>query len=167
MLVEQKLKEMGLSDELYVRMNSRGRPLTRFEHYKADLEKRLTLVDSDLAKEIARRFDGIWTDFLWKNRPVDKSASLEFVDRAFMNIFGFVCDVICYTRGQSNNGRSHDEFVMLDRFFTVSDMTKAELTAYAAEHGISLEGCNTKADMLSAISAANGGSYTMIDLQKE
>lgn len=49
----------------------------------------------------------------------------------------------------------------------LSDMTKAELTAYAAEHGISLEGCNTKADMLSAISAANGGSYTMIDLQKE
>lgn len=49
----------------------------------------------------------------------------------------------------------------------LSDMTKAELTAYAAEHGISLEGCNTKADMLSAISVANGGSYTMIDLQKE
>lgn len=49
----------------------------------------------------------------------------------------------------------------------LSEMTKAELTAYAAEHGISLEGCNTKADMLSAISVANGGSYTMIDLQKE
>ncbi|MEE0100817.1 MAG: SAP domain-containing protein [Acutalibacteraceae bacterium] len=49
----------------------------------------------------------------------------------------------------------------------LSDMTKAELTAYAAEHGISLEGCNTKADMLSTISVANGGSYTMIDLQKE
>lgn len=49
----------------------------------------------------------------------------------------------------------------------LSNMTKAELTAYAAEHGISLEGCTTKADMLSAISAANGGSYTMIDLQKE
>lgn len=49
----------------------------------------------------------------------------------------------------------------------LSDMTKAELTAYAAEHGISLEGCTTKADMLSAISVANGGSYTMIDLQKE
>ena len=49
----------------------------------------------------------------------------------------------------------------------LSNMTKAELTAYAAEHGISLEGCSTKADMLSAISVANGGGYTMIDLQKE
>lgn len=49
----------------------------------------------------------------------------------------------------------------------LSDMTKAELTAYAAERGISLEGCTTKADMLSAISVANGGSYTMIDLQEK
>lgn len=49
----------------------------------------------------------------------------------------------------------------------LSDMTKAELTAYAKENGISLEGCNTKAEMLEAISMANGGSPTMIDLQKE
>ena len=46
-------------------------------------------------------------------------------------------------------------------------MTKAELTAYAKENGISLEGCNTKAEMLEIISMANGGSPTMIDLQKE
>lgn len=49
----------------------------------------------------------------------------------------------------------------------LSDMTKAELAAYAAEHGISLEDCNTKAEMLETISMANGGSPTMIDLQKE
>lgn len=49
----------------------------------------------------------------------------------------------------------------------LSGMTKAELTAYAAERGISLEGCTTKADMLEAISIAHGGSPTMIDLQKE
>lgn len=49
----------------------------------------------------------------------------------------------------------------------LSDMTKAELTAYAKEHGISLEGCSTKADILAAISVANGGSPTMIELQKE
>ena len=49
----------------------------------------------------------------------------------------------------------------------LSNMTKAELTAYAKENGISLEGCNTKAEMLETISMANGGSPTMIDLQKE
>lgn len=49
----------------------------------------------------------------------------------------------------------------------LSKQTKAELTAYAQAHGISLDGCKTKADILEAISAACGGSYTMMELQKE
>ncbi len=48
----------------------------------------------------------------------------------------------------------------------LSAMTKAELTAYAKDNGIDTEGCKTKADILEAISAANGGSYTMMDLQR-
>lgn len=49
----------------------------------------------------------------------------------------------------------------------LSEKTKAELVAYAEENGIDIEGCKTKADILEAISAANGGSYTMMKLQKE
>lgn len=48
----------------------------------------------------------------------------------------------------------------------LSDMTKAELAAYAEENGIDIDGCKTKADILEAISVANGGSLTMIDLQQ-
>jgi len=49
----------------------------------------------------------------------------------------------------------------------LSEMTKAELTAYAKGNGIDIADCKTKADILEAISAANGGSYTMMELQKE
>lgn len=49
----------------------------------------------------------------------------------------------------------------------LAKMTKAELERYAAEHDISLDGRNTKADMLEAISVAHGGSPTMIELQRE
>lgn len=49
----------------------------------------------------------------------------------------------------------------------LSRQTKAELTAYAQARGISIDGCKTKADILEAISAACGGSYTMMELQKE
>lgn len=42
------------------------------------------------------------------------------------------------------------------------------LTAYAGEHGISLEGVpSTREDVLEAICVANGGSYTMLDLMRE
>lgn len=49
----------------------------------------------------------------------------------------------------------------------LSEMTKAELTAYVEANEIDIEGCKTKADILEAISAANGGSYTMMEMQEE
>lgn len=51
---------------------------------------------------------------------------------------------------------------------TLAGMELDELTAYAAEKGISLEGVpSTKEDVLEAISVAQGGSYTMLDLMRE
>lgn len=50
----------------------------------------------------------------------------------------------------------------------LAGMELDELTAYAAENGISLEGVpSTKEDVLEAISVALGGSYTMLDLMRE
>ena len=49
----------------------------------------------------------------------------------------------------------------------LAKLKKAELIAYAEEHGIDLTGCSTKDEILAAISVAYGGSYTMIDLQKQ
>lgn len=48
----------------------------------------------------------------------------------------------------------------------LSAMTKAELMAYAESNSINIEDCKTKADILEAISVANGGSRTMIELQQ-
>lgn len=52
-------------------------------------------------------------------------------------------------------------------YAALSEMTKAELTAYAAENDIDIADCKTKADILEAISVANGGSRTMIDIQED
>lgn len=48
----------------------------------------------------------------------------------------------------------------------LSKKTKAELTAYANANGIDVSKCNTKAEILGEISAAHGGSRTMMDLQE-
>lgn len=51
---------------------------------------------------------------------------------------------------------------------TLSTMTKAELLAFAEERGIEIpDKATRKGDILAAISVHYGGSYTMIDLQKE
>lgn len=51
-------------------------------------------------------------------------------------------------------------------YVALSGMTKTELVDYAEQNGIDIDGRKTKADILEAISAANGGSYTMMELQE-
>ncbi|MCD8206694.1 MAG: hypothetical protein LUD72_02015 [Bacteroidales bacterium] len=47
----------------------------------------------------------------------------------------------------------------------LAGMTKAELVQFADATGVDLTGCRTKADILTAISEANGGCCTMIEIQ--
>lgn len=50
---------------------------------------------------------------------------------------------------------------------TLAEFELDELNAYAAQNGISLDGVpTTKEDVLEAICAASGGSYTMLDLMR-
>jgi len=69
--------------------------------------------------------------------------------------------------GSEDNGGDETGTGSEPDYNALSEMTKAELTAYAEQNGISLEGCTTKAEMLEAISIANGGSPTMLDLQNQ
>ena len=107
------IKDMGLTDELYIKMNSRGKPLTMFEHFKAELERELTKVDKEKAKEVIGKIDLDWTDMLWQYRGDNN-----IIDDEFLRYFRFVCDIICYKKGGTMQGREVDEFDLLDEFFS-------------------------------------------------
>jgi hypothetical protein len=87
------LEDMGLSDSLYVKMNSRGKPLTNFEHFKADFEKVIKSVDEKLYSEFVTKVDIDWVDMLWKYRGAD-----DLIDDEFMRYYRFVTEIICYTQ---------------------------------------------------------------------
>lgn len=60
----------NLDDDLYLKMNARGLPLTVFESFKANLEKFLCDAGRDesvrnVGKEIKRKIDREWLDFFW------------------------------------------------------------------------------------------------------
>ena len=59
---------MGLTDELYIKMNSRGKPLTEFEHFKAEWENYIKKIDEASAERISRKIDIDWTDVFWPYR---------------------------------------------------------------------------------------------------
>ncbi len=112
------IKDMGLTDELYIKMNSRGKPLTLFEHFKAELEREIRSIDENLANRIIRKIDRDWTDLLWEYRDSNGNGDDNIIDDEFLRYFKFICDVICYRQGESPLGRSDDEFDLLERYFS-------------------------------------------------
>lgn len=58
------LKEFSLSDELYIKMNGRGKILSDFENFKASFSS--SLKDVSNGQDLALKIDGTWTDLFWK-----------------------------------------------------------------------------------------------------
>lgn len=85
------LEEMGVTDSLYIKMNSRGKPLTPFEHFKADFEKTIKDVSEELYQEFIKKVDIDWVDMFWKYRGEDNE-----IDDEFMRFYRFVTEMICY-----------------------------------------------------------------------
>lgn len=113
------IRDMGLTDELYIKMNSRGKPLTRFEHFKAELERCIHAVDAEVSERIMRKVDREWTDLLWRYRASGEGGEDDLItDDEFLRYFRFVCDVLCYQEGASPQGRGTDEFDLLDTYFS-------------------------------------------------
>lgn len=116
------IRDMGLTDELYIKMNSRGKPLTRFEHFKAELERCIHAASAEVSERVMRKVDRDWTDLLWRYRDSGSGSNDDLItDDEFLHYFQFVCDVLCYQEDASPQGRSSDEFDLLDIYFTGED----------------------------------------------
>ena len=76
-----ELKEFGLTDDLYIKMNARGKPLSEFENFKAEFEK-------ELSQEIKAKLDNQWLDLFWGLKDIDKEKiDLSRVDKRYMAFF--------------------------------------------------------------------------------
>ena len=109
----RSINEMGLTDELYIKMNSRGKPLTTFEYFKAELEHYLKAIDEKMTERIMGKIDREWTDLLWTYRDKDNG-----IDDAFLRYFRFICDVLCFEDGRSTLKDPKDEFKLLEKYFS-------------------------------------------------
>ncbi|HET8730524.1 MAG TPA: DUF262 domain-containing protein [Moraxellaceae bacterium] len=88
------MAENGLSDAQYIKMNSRGKPLTTFENFKARFEELLQRWHPEQASEVALNFDNAWTDVLWRQDD-------PLIDDKFMHYLRFVCEIRAWTSGAS------------------------------------------------------------------
>lgn len=105
------ISKMGMTDELYVKMNSRGKPLSQFEHFKAEFETLIKAYDEELSNEINRKFDLDWTDMLFPYRGAN-----QIIDDEFMRYFFFVSDILFYQQ-YPEKPLEQDEFVLAEKLY--------------------------------------------------
>jgi hypothetical protein len=101
------INTFGSSNDLYIKMNSRGKPLTRFENFKAQFEKNLSTEvnknktynlthKNNVTKQeyFSHRIDTQWTDLFWlyKEEKIKKDTNEKTyeIDRLFLNFFATI-----------------------------------------------------------------------------
>lgn len=87
------LEELHLTDDLYIKMNSRGKSLTRYEIFKSSFEKYLEDNFPTLKDEISRKLDVDWTNMLW-----DEGCE---IDNGLLNLFRNIFEIYHYLNNSS------------------------------------------------------------------
>jgi len=95
------MDKIGLTDDLYIKMNSRGKPLTDFEYFKAGFAEIIS--EPKQRKRFEESIDGIWADTVW--HIIFESGSLAedddialTVDNSFLNLFNFITSIVAFKK---------------------------------------------------------------------
>lgn len=105
-----ELKEFGLTDDLYIKMNARGKPLSEFENFKAEIEK-------ELSQEIKAKLDNQWLDLFWGLKDSDKEdVDLSRVDKRYMAFFDGVALNFAIFKQEIKDVEEAKNFKTLDFF---------------------------------------------------
>ena len=85
------LEKFNLTDDLYIKMNSRGKKLTNFEIFKSKIiEIMKKYKQDDLLIEFKNNIDNKWTDLLWEYRDKQKNT----IDKPFIRLIYFITEMI-------------------------------------------------------------------------
>ena len=131
------------ADRLYVKMNARGKALTDFENFKADLVGEIEKKHNDslrsYIKEIPQKLDNSWNDIFWESANAgDLDGQTDEIFFAFINRFCF--NQLCVAKGK--HSESEEEYLLkadlikiIDKIFdgSLSDSEKSQKMAGITE----------------------------------
>ena len=123
------LHEFNLTDELYVKMNSRGKPLSDFENFKSEFEiviEERFKNDSKKKDLFNENLDNAWLDIFWKNSNFKPTVT----DKQYFNFFNNLTLFFAL-----NSIESLDDFDLFEYNYSNEDIDKIniifhELTSY-------------------------------------
>lgn len=96
----RSMEHYALTDDLYIKMNARGKALSIFENFKAKFIQHMK--ENDLPYDhFEENIDGSWTDLLWEYRDEDNT-----IDDQFMNLFCFITEMLLLETSEPREGDS-------------------------------------------------------------
>ena len=101
------MEKLGLPDDLYIKMNSRGKELTDFEHFKANFSEKLK---PEHAKVFNDNIDTVWTDLFWSLFKDSEGDIAKLVDSGFLSFFWYITDMLAIKNGISAKNKNNNGF---------------------------------------------------------
>ena len=111
------LEKFALTDELYIKMNHRGKQLTEFEIFKAQIAECLPKL---MRKDIMKLFDQKYTDYFWSIYKTYK----ETFDNEMLNFLRFAFFIDYYKK----HGSFEDYIIKSEEAKEKSEETHEETT---------------------------------------
>lgn len=111
MFYKLTLDEFGLTDDLFIKMNARGKKLTAFEIFKSDIIGKIKSVDETLKDRFSTKMDTRWVDIAWDytDKTIsDKRLQLDVtneVDAKYSKLFQNIFRLEYFRRGLFNGAK--------------------------------------------------------------
>jgi hypothetical protein len=106
-----ELENIGLTDDLYIKMNARGKLLSTFENFKAGFEKLIRdekwESHSDFIKTFAFKIDTTWTDIFWEHFRKEDT-----VDTSFVN---FISTILMIQQSVERNKKTEERLNIISK----------------------------------------------------
>lgn len=112
------LKSFGLSEDIYIRMNARGKILTDFENFKSEFYK--IIKNYPDIEHVKDKMEYSWVNNLWPFIKQDKKNHPVYVtDDCFMNYLKFISEMLYF-----NQAKPRDEAGYADDFSDLKTLSE-------------------------------------------
>lgn len=105
------LEDFGLTDDLFIKMNARGKKLTPFEIFKSNMMADIDAVDKELKDIFSKKMDTEWIDIIWdytdktlENKRVSLDITQE-ADKKYSTLFNNIFRLEFYRRNLPTLGQ--------------------------------------------------------------
>lgn len=93
-----EMEGLGLPEDLYIKMNSRGKSLTNFEHFKSQFSG---IIPDSMVPIFNQKIDNQWSDLFWDIHKANESPNIDIaaeVDQSFLNFYQYITDLLITTK---------------------------------------------------------------------